>query len=240
MLGRIKRFLVAAVTERLAYKAAALLVALVLWLTLRAENPVDSDVPIHLDLALDSTVTLVGSRPQISAYVVGSTRAVNRLIFDPPVIRRTFGPDTPDSVTLDLTNDDVIIPTGLSATVRQVQPNQITLRFTTRVSRRVPVVSALRVRAAGVTLAGAPQFEPDSVTISGTREAVATVSAISTLEGELVVRDTSASTVQLDVGSLPVRVMPTFVRVQVPVISDSVAAARSAFPFLLPMPPRTP
>ncbi len=240
-VARVNRFFIAAFTERLAYKAAAVLVALVLWLTLRAENPVDTDIPVRLDLALDSTVALVGQPPPISAYVVGSTRAVNRLLFDPPVIRRTFGPDTPDTVTVELSNDDVMMPPGLSATVRQVQPRRITLRFTTQVSRRVPVVSALRVRAGpDVSLAGAPAFEPDSVLITGTREAVAEIGAVSTVGGELVVRDTSGVTIRLDTGDLPVRVSPSVVRVRIPVITDSAAATRSAFPFLLPIPRRTP
>lgn len=221
LLARLRRGLVAAFTDRLAYKLAAVLISFVLWLTLRAENPVDSYVPVTFDLALDSSLTLLGPRPQITAYAVGSRRALSRLASEPPVVRRAFGVDAPDSVTLELEPADVLIPGGVNATVRDVQPQRITLRFVSRISKQVPVLSALRLRAApNVRITGAPRFEPESVTVTGSREAVEDVDAIPTAAGEVVVVDGDPVEVPLDTTGLRVRVLRGTVRVRVPV--DSV------------------
>lgn len=220
-LVRVKRFLVEAFTERLAYKLAALLVAFVLWLSLRAENPVDGDVPVRLELSLDSSLTFVGPRPQITAYVVGSNRALNRLAFDPPTVRRSFGPDTPDSVEVELTNEDVLLPPGVSATVRSVQPRRITLRFAARLTRTVPVISTVTVRPApGFRVAGPPSITPESVTVSGDRRLVQPLVGVRTVDTVLVVRDGDPIVVPLDTTSLGASVVPATVRVRVPVVVD--------------------
>ncbi|HLV25830.1 MAG TPA: hypothetical protein VKZ41_05930 [Gemmatimonadales bacterium] len=221
---RLRRLVTEAFTERLAYKLAALLVAFVLWLTLRAENPMDGDVPVRLELALDSSLSLLGPSPSITAYVVGSSRALNRLAFDPPVVRRTFGADTPDSVEVELTNEDVLMPPGVNATVRSVQPRRVLLRFVPSMTRRVPVISSLTFRpATGVRITGAAVFAPDSVTVTGSRRVVLALSGVPTIDTTLVVRSGDPLLIPLDTGAVAVSVSPGYVRLQVPVELDSTA-----------------
>lgn len=232
-LARVRKFVTEALTERLAYKLSALLVAFVLWLTLRAENPIDGDVPVRLELALDSTLTLVGPRPQITAYVVGSNRALSRLAFDPPVVRRTFGPETPDSVEVELTNEDVLMPSGVNATVRSVQPRRLMLRFTPTLTRRVPVISALTLRTAnGVQIMGDATFTPDSVTVTGARRMVLALSGVPTVDSTILIQNDSQMLVPLDTGAVAVGVSPVFVSMSVPVEMDSTASIlQLLFPF---------
>lgn len=228
--ARARKFVIEAFTERLAYKLSALLVAFVLWLTLRAENPIDGDVPVRLELALDSSLTLVGPRPQITAYVVGSNRALNRLAFDPPIVRRSFGPETPDSVEVELTNEDVLVPPGVNATVRSVQPRRITLRFTPSLTRRVPVISAVTLRpASGVRVLGPGTYTPESVTVTGPRRVVLAMSGVPTVDTTIVLRNGEPMLVPMDTGAVAVSVVPSAVRLSVPVEVDTAAGLLQLF-----------
>ena len=229
-MGRIQRFFVAAFSQGFVYKLAAILMAFVLWLTLRAESPVDADVPIQLELILDSSLTLVGQRPQLTAYVVGSSRSVNRLAFDPPIIRRSFGPATPDSVQIELSNDDVMIPSGVSATVRNVQPRHITLYFASRVSRSVPVISNVTIRAGnGVRFIGPMRVSPDSVTVSGIRRSVMSLEGIPTVDTTVLVTSADPVLIPLDTAATVLHVTPAHVQLHVPVIVDSGATGLQMF-----------
>ena len=124
-----RRQLAAAATERLGYKAAALFFALVLWLFASVEEPTEEVVPVRLTATLDSSIALVGDRPQLHALVVGRSREVFKLFDQPPVVRRAFGAETPAQVRLQLLPGDVDLPPGVEATVRDIQPRSVVLRF---------------------------------------------------------------------------------------------------------------
>ena len=147
----------AMVTERLGYKAAALFFALVLWLVVSTEEPAEQLVPVRLTLELDPSIELAGERPQLRALVAGRGRTLLSLFDTPPVIRRTFGAGTPDSARILVRPTDVELPPEIEATVRDVQPRTLLLRF-----RRVEPAAATE---AGVPLIGdAPlAAEPDAL-----------------------------------------------------------------------------
>ena len=155
----LRRQLVAAATERLGYKAAALFFALVLWLVASVEEPTEEVVPVRLTATLDSSIALVGDRPQLHALVVGRSREVFKLFDRPPVIRRAFGAETPAQVRLQLLPGDVDLPPGVEATVRDVQPRAVVLRFATVRPREIvdTLVESTRVVPA------APALEPLAV-----------------------------------------------------------------------------
>ena len=79
LVARLKRKIVAAFTERLLYKAAALFLALVLWLSVSFEEPTEQIVAVRFAPQLDSSVVLAGPRPQFSALVIGRAREVFKL-----------------------------------------------------------------------------------------------------------------------------------------------------------------
>jgi len=123
------RALVAALTERLPYKAAALFFSFVLWLVVSAEETAEEVVPVRLAANLDSSIAIVGRPPAMRALVVGRARDLMKIGNGPLVVRRVFAAETPDSLLVELRPGDVDLPAGTSAVVRDVQPRTFTLRF---------------------------------------------------------------------------------------------------------------
>src|SRR5262245_53986606 len=97
----LRRRLRAAFTERLGYKAAALFFAVVLWFVVSAEEPSEELVPVRLEVDFDSTRILATPRPAIRALVAGRARDLIKLYDTPPVVRRSFTDDAPDSVAIE-------------------------------------------------------------------------------------------------------------------------------------------
>ncbi|MDF2775639.1 MAG: hypothetical protein K0S86_5140 [Geminicoccaceae bacterium] len=231
----IRRHLRAAFTERLGYKAAALFFAVVLWLVVSAEEPSEELVPVRLETAHDSARVLVGSRPAIRALVAGRARDLIKLYDTPPVVRKRIGDDDPDTVAVVLTPDDVFVPPDVEAIVRDVQPRSFVLVFDVTTSRLVPVKNEVRVLP---DTGGAPRptpvvrILPESVTITGPRRLVSTVSSVSTMDHTVAVGDSAEFIIPLDTTKLArsVRVRPPEVRLSVvrPTIGRPRTSAQTA------------
>ncbi len=213
----LKRWLKAALTERLGYKAAALFFAVVLWLVVSAEEPSEEVVPVRLEASFDSARVLTSTRPVIRALVAGRARDLIKLYDTPPVVRRVVTDDAPDSVAVDLRPGDVYIPPDVDAVVRDVQPRSLVLVFDVTSTRRVPVQNTVHVVVDGdpkSTWTHLTRVVPDSVTITGPRRAINAVSSVSTVDQTVTVRDSGDFVIPLDVRRLAgVRVEPTEVRV---------------------------
>jgi hypothetical protein len=227
----LRRRIRAAFTERLGYKAAALFFALVLWLIVRFEEPSEELVPVQLVTVFDSGRTLVGSRPQLRALVVGRARDLIKLYDAPPTIRRVITEDSPDTVRLELRPADVLLRPGTEALVRDVQPRSVLLTFDVREQRRVPVRSLLRIAVATEAPPLAePRIEPESVTVSGARSRVRRIEDVPTHSQSVLLRDTSSVLLPLDTAGLGVRVRPAHVRVFAPLSTDRAAVAPPRVP----------
>ncbi|HEX5581534.1 MAG TPA: hypothetical protein VFX39_08160 [Gemmatimonadaceae bacterium] len=232
----LRRHVRGAFTERLLYKGAAVFLALVLWLVVSTEQPTQDTFPVRLLLQMDSTLVLTEEPPQVNALVVGQLRDIFKLGVNPPELRVPIGSDGgdgADSVRVTLDPGDVQLPVGMDRRidVRGLSPAQVTFHFTTRVQRRVPVRSRVRVTAdSGLRIVGQVRVVPDSVTVIGTREAVQGVTEVPTMTGTIQVRDTSGVLVMLDTAGLGVQVQPSQVRLRVPVLRDSLSIA----PLFLP------
>jgi hypothetical protein len=216
----VQRRIRAAFTERLPYKAAALFFALVLWLVVSAEEPSEELVPVRLDASFDSTRLLTGQRPTIRALVAGRARDLIKLYDTPPVVRRVVTADAPDSVAIDLSPGDVLMPPDVEAIVRDVQPRNFVLVFDVTATRQLPVKNAVRVvadSAAPAVDGRTMRIEPESVLVSGPRHVVRRLSAVSTVDQTITVRDTGVYVIPLDVRALGanVRVRPAEVRLSV-------------------------
>jgi hypothetical protein len=208
-----RRKLVSLFTHRLPYKASAIFFALVLWLVVSAEEPAEQVVEVRFVPVLDSALRLVGARPEIRAIVAGPTRELLKLYASPPVVRRAFAPGTPDSVRVELRAGDVSLPEGVSATVLDVRPRTLALRFETLVERRVPVRSALRASAGVLAPNAAFVFEPESVTVVGPRR---TIAAMTSARSESRIIDEDAPEfVRVETGIDGVAVRPERVRLLV-------------------------
>ena len=216
----LQRWLKAALTERLGYKAAALFFAVVLWLVVSAEEPSEEVVPVKLEASFDTARVLTSTRPELRALVAGRARDLIKLFEKPPIVRRVVTDDAPDSVAVDLRPADVYIPPDVDAVVRDIQPRTLVLVFDVTSTRRVPVANRVRVAIAdraGMTATRLTRVVPDSVTITGPRRVVNTVPFVATVDQTVTVRDTGDFIIPLDLKRLAagVRVQPTEVRLVV-------------------------
>jgi hypothetical protein len=222
--------LAAAATNQLPLKLAALFFSFVLWLAVSAEEPTDEWVPVRVSVVTDSAVSLSEPVPPVRAFVIGRGRELLKLYVSEPTVHRTIDDGVRDSVTIPLKPSDVTLPAWVDADVREIDPSSITLHFNVTVTRKVPVRSELRLRVdSGWRIVGDPRFDPESVTVHGTRQAMRSVGAIPTAAQEFTVRDTSSQMVPLDAKRFGVQVEPEMVRVSVPAVYDvPVAPADSA------------
>lgn len=242
-LATVRRRVAEALTTNLVYKGAALLLAIVLWLAVSAEQPTEvSGVPVELALDLDSSLALASPLPDLRAVVAGQARDVARLAANPLEIRRSVPGDVGDTVRFEFTRDDVLPPPGFDGPlqVRSISPSVVTLRLTTRVMRRVPIRPRLRVTVDSALRATGPAtLSPDSVTVVGTQERVRAVAAVFTEPADVRVRDSLGVIVPLDTVGLGVQVQPAAVRVRVPITRDTLFPFRPLLPQAQPR-PRTP
>ena len=210
----VQRRVTAAFTQQLGLKGMAVLVAVVLWFVVNAKEPQIALVSVRFTPVLDTSLVLRDQLPEMQAIVAGSPKELIKLTSNPPSIRRPIGADSPDTVVVDLRPEDVTLPQGVDAVVRDVEPHSITLRFEVMTSRRVPIVSALSVTATGVTGPIATRFDPESVLISGPRQRVAQVKAVQTIRAVITFPDSLPHLVDVDTtGFGTLRVKPSQVKV---------------------------
>jgi hypothetical protein len=212
--GSLQRRVTAAFTQQLGLKGLAVLVAVVLWFVVNAKEPQIALVHVRFFPQLDSSLVLRDQLPEFQAIVAGSPKELIKLTSNPPSIHRPIGAGAPDTVVVDLRPDDVTLPEGVDAVVRDVEPRSITLRFESTASRKVPIVSALSVTAAGMTGPIATRFDPESVQVSGPRLRVAQVRAVQTIRAVISFPDSLPHLVDIDTtGFGTLRVKPSQVKV---------------------------
>ena len=162
--------------------------------------------------------------PHIQAIVAGSPKQLIKLSTTPPLIRRQITADAPDTLVLDLRPEDVILPDGVDAVVRDVQPRQLTLRFEPTWSKKVPVVpSGIDVVSPPGMGTVLPRFDPETVQISGPRHLVLSVTSVRTNKTTIPFPDSLAHLVDIDTAALGpnIRVRPTQVKVQLTLLPHS-------------------
>lgn len=122
--------LVAAFTERLPTKLAALVLAVLLWAIVRGEEPREVVLTVRFAPIVDGAVELTAGAPDsVQVVVSGRTRELLKLRTQPPVVRRRFDDGTATRVRVTLQPSDVEFPLGVQATAREVRPNALDLRF---------------------------------------------------------------------------------------------------------------
>jgi len=101
-----------------------------LWLVVSAEEPATQWVNVRLSLSLDPAVSLAAEPAPVQALIAGKRRDLYKLISSPPTMRRAVTDDGSDSVRLELRAQDVDLPAGSDAVVRDLRPRllRVTLR----------------------------------------------------------------------------------------------------------------
>jgi YbbR domain-containing protein len=224
--GSLQRRVVAAFTDRLVLKGTAIFLAIVLWFVVNAKEPQIELVGVRFTPSLlDSSLVLREPLPQIQAIVAGSPKQLIQLSSNPPVIHRQITADSPDTVVLDLRPEDVILPNGVGAVVRDVQPRSLTLRFEPTWNRKVPVVpERIEVTSAPTTGTVHSLFDPPMVQISGPRQVVLQIASVRTTKTTIAYPDSQTHLVDIDTSALGagVRVRPTQVKVQLTFVPPGV------------------
>jgi hypothetical protein len=224
-------------TERLGLKATALVLALLLWIVVSARQPTEGYVRVRVAPTLDSSLVLIGAAPEVQALVSGRAADLVKLYAAPLVLRRTVGGDVPDTLMLDLTPADVHVPAELSEVVHvlDVQPRAVTLRFESRVTRRIPVTNDGRVVVhADSAMAGETNpatdliFDPDWVRVTGPRRVVRRLRGIRPYALSITPGDTLPHVADLDTAGMGVRVEPVQVKVRNRAPAGGAAAPRGA------------
>jgi hypothetical protein len=132
------------------------------------------------------------------------------------VIRRHISADAPDTLVLDLRPEDVTLPEGVKAVVRDVQPRSFTLRFESTWTRKVPVIgSAIDVSTAPGAESVRPQFDPAVVQISGPRHLILKIPSAQTVKTSIPYPDSMTHLVDIDTIALGpgIRARPAQVKV---------------------------
>jgi hypothetical protein len=212
----LQRRLRAAFTVRLGLKATAVFISVVLWFVINAKEPQLQLVPVRFTPVLDSSLVLRDPVPPLQAIVAGSPKELIKLTSNVPRIHRQITADSPDTLVIDLRPDDVTLPDGVDAVVRDVQPRSVTLRFESMSSRKVPVRSAVDVATVGNPGPVVLRFDPESVQVTGPRHILASISSVRTVRTIISFPDSLPHLIDIDtVGLNPaVRVRPAQVKAQ--------------------------
>ena len=208
-----------ALTQRLGLKLTALALAILLWVIASARQPTQGYVRVQVVPAMDSSLVLLDPPSSLEALVAGRAVDIVKLYAEPPSVHRRIDGDVPDTLVLDVTPADVRLAAEFASDVRvlDVQPRSVTLRFGTRATRRVAVVSAGRILVKDSVIARAAnhvEFEPATVLITGPRRAVRRVAMVHPLPLSILRGDTIRHVADLDTAGLGVRVLPSQVKVQ--------------------------
>jgi hypothetical protein len=209
-------FGVGAFSNQLGLKLTAVFVSVVLWFVVNAKEPEIGLVPVRFTPILDSSLVLREQLPQVQAMVAGAPSELLKLNSALATVRREIPADAPDTLVIDLRPEDVLLPPGVDAVVREVAPRSITLRFESTWSRRVPVRSAIDIAATNGSANGvAALIDPASVELNGPRHIIARIPFVRTIKTTIPYPDSLPHLVDLDTSALGpgVRVRPAQVRV---------------------------
>ncbi|HEY9226440.1 MAG TPA: hypothetical protein VIP11_07340 [Gemmatimonadaceae bacterium] len=209
--GRLGAF-----SDHLGLKATAVFLALVLWFVVNAKEPDIELIPVRFTPVLDSSLVLRDPLPPVQALIAGAPRELLKLNSSLPTVRREIAADTPDTLVIDLRPEDVVLPNGVDAVVREVEPRSLTLRFESTWSRKVAVRSAIDISTASGPPGGvAARIEPASVEITGPRHLVARIAFVKTIRTTIPYPDSLPHLVDIDTLALGpgIRVRPAQVKV---------------------------
>lgn len=168
-------------------KAAALALALLLYLRVQTQLVLTEEYDLQLNVELPQGRRLLAPVPPVRASVAGRGSELLSLRRFPAVITRAV-PETLSSSTwvIELQPGDVRLPSGLAATVVDVAPRQIVLALDTIAQKSVPVVPVVVVPPeSGSTVPSSVAATPDSVKVTGSPTALSRIDSVTTMPVEL-------------------------------------------------------
>lgn len=201
--------------ENLWLKGTALGIAILLWYVITRKEPTSTFVPVRLRLQLDSSLALRAEPTEMYAVVQGTPAELARLEGRTATITRSINANTPDTLVIDLTASDVLLPPNAGdARVTDIRPRTVRLEFVPTLTRRVPVRSAIRLLGADSAHLPQVELDPERVEISGPRLAVIRIGFVRTDTTTILASDSLPHQIPLDTAGLGVTIKPDQVRIR--------------------------
>ncbi|MFN2432753.1 MAG: hypothetical protein ABR599_08060 [Gemmatimonadota bacterium] len=178
-------------SENLAFKIVAIVVALVLWFGVKTDRQAEVRFPVPVEVVTESDEeTVLGGVPaRVDVTFAGAGKDLLRLGDQHYRLRKVLDPGRAGPRRVRISPEDVLGTGNLNVRPVGVLPNVLTLNVDHVVSKRVPLRSYGELEAAeGYVVDGPVRFEPPSVTLIGARTILADIDTlpvdVSRLRGE--------------------------------------------------------
>jgi len=158
--------------RHLGLKLLSLAVALLLWMAIAGEEPVERGLRVPLELQqMPAGVELTGEVPAtVDVRVRGGSSTLSQVLAGDVVAVLDLRSARPGRRVFPLTADQIRVPFGVE--VAQIIPSAITMVFERTASRPVPVVPAVDGRPAPGFVVGPLTADPPIVEVEGPESAV--------------------------------------------------------------------
>ncbi|MCG8468402.1 MAG: CdaR family protein [Gemmatimonadetes bacterium] len=171
----------AALTENWPYKVAAIVLSVLLWLSVSADQErADQSIATELVLqVVDSTWSVAEAPAQVFTTFQGRSGDILALL-NRPTLRKVIETVEDSVMNISLRPNEVLYDRTLSVRATSVSPDEITVRFERRSGKNVPVRARSDARAADGFMIRGHAVEPESVWIHGPESYVSSIRELDT------------------------------------------------------------
>jgi len=211
----LRKILKAAVTNW-PIKLMALVLAVVLWAVVTAEETTTQLVPVVLEIDAPEGRTMAGDLPPVQARFRGTLRELLKLYENPPIIHKDVPATAGASRSILLSTADLRLVEDAAVDALEVLPESVTVELDDIHTKEVPVVSRVDFRTdPGFEVFGPAQVLPRMVTLKGPEVLVSPLQTAATIRIERSgLREPTEYTVDIDTSGFGlVSVEPAAVRV---------------------------
>jgi YbbR domain-containing protein len=162
-------------------KLTALVLAVVLWAVVTAEETTTQLVDVTLVVQPPEGRAVIGDLPAVQARYRGTQRELLKLLPSPPVIRKDVPATAGSTLEIRLAPEDLEGVSDADVVALEVLPDSIVVILDDIHRKSVPVVSRVAFRPdSGHEIFGNVRISPSTVTLQGPEALVAPISSVST------------------------------------------------------------
>jgi YbbR domain-containing protein len=177
------------ITRNWPIKAAALFLALMLYVAVQLQQPVTTSFDVTLNVQLPPGRALVQKLPKVRAQISGKGSQILKLRSLAGDITRRV-PDTLTATTwaihLDPTDVELALPKGADVRVMEIRPNEITVALDSVARKDVRIVSLVTVKPESLqVLHGGLSITPIMARLVGPGKSLAAIESVTTVQMEI-------------------------------------------------------
>lgn len=168
-------------------KFAAVLLALMLYVAVQAQQPITQTFTMKLNVDVPRGRTLLQKPPTLQVQVSGKGAELMRLRTFPSAITKTV-PDTLSAALwlIRLENADVPVPKGVDVSVQSIDPREVTVSLDSVIRKEVRVVPLVAVvPESGFIVRSGLSISPMIARIVGPVDNVASIESVTTIPTEI-------------------------------------------------------